>query len=67
MIKGQDDLIDEVVLLVGKPEARRLLVAEGVSVSTATKLIGGKYESVFGLLLKRAVQSALENAKKQAS
>lgn len=57
----------ELARLLGKGEARRLLVVEGVSPHTADKVINGRYASEIGTLVGAAIKRALEAAKKQAS
>lgn len=61
------DLKEEVqalARLLGKSEARRRLVVEGVSPHTADKLMRGVYPSEIGVLLGSAIRKVLEAAKK---
>lgn len=48
---------------IGKSEARRRLVVEGVSPHTADKIIGSRYPSEIGVLLGAAIQRAIEVSK----
>jgi hypothetical protein len=67
MAKDPKELVKQLAQQVGKHEARRLLVEEGVSTSTAEKLVGARYKNEVGLLIKDAVLRALESAKRIAS
>lgn len=67
MVKDPKAVVDEIAELVGKPEAKRLLINEGVSVSVSDKLVGRRYESEVGTLVRNAVLRALEKAKEQQS
>lgn len=64
-IKDHKNTVQDLAARVGKPRARQFLVAAGVSISAADKLLRGKYKSEIGLLLgaaiERAAQSALED------
>ncbi len=57
----------EIAKRLGKGEARRLLVVEGVSPHTADKIIGGRYQSEIGALVGAAIKRAFEASKVKAS
>ena len=52
---------------LGTAKAHSLLTGQGVSPSTATKLLAGSYPSEIGLLLGSAVVRAERASRKQAS
>jgi hypothetical protein len=56
-------LVLELAKQIGKGEARRLLVEEGVSTSTAEKLVGERYESEVRGLVRAAILRAMQAAK----
>jgi hypothetical protein len=61
------NLVREIAKLVGTPEAKRLLVTEGISISVADKLVGNRYDSEVGLLIGQAVGRALAVAKQKSA
>jgi hypothetical protein len=65
--KDWSQALDELTDLVGKPEAKRLLVLEGISVGTADKLVGRRYPSQPRHLVAAAIHRALEATKPKAS
>lgn len=67
MVKNPKKLVKELSAQVGRPEAKRLLVVEGVSISTADKLVRDVYKNEVGLLIQAAILKAVEASKKQAS
>ncbi len=67
MIKDPKKLIKELASQVGRPEAKRLLVTEGISVSVADKLVRDVYKSDVGLLVQDAISRAIKAAKAKAS
>lgn len=67
MRKDPKDVVTEMVNQVGRHDARRLLVNEGISVSTAEKLVSGRYQPQVGYLITLAVMRAYEEAKLRAS
>lgn len=67
MVKDPKKLIIEIANHVGKHEARRLLVDEGVSTSTADKLVTNRYKNEVGQLIRQAILKAYEAYKKEAS
>lgn len=64
MIKDPKKLVMEIADRVGKHGARKLLVDEGVSTSTADKLVGDRYESEVKELVRNAILRAYEAHKK---
>jgi hypothetical protein len=62
MLNGPKKQVSEMIELVGKSEAERLLILAKVSPSMAGKLIRGTYKSVIG----RPIAACIENAHKQA-
>jgi len=62
MIKDPKAVVREIIQLVGKPEAERLLIDAGVSPSLAAKLKRGKYRSEIGRLVAEAIARAKEKA-----
>ena len=66
MVKDPKKVVQEIVQLVGKPKAERLLIAEKASPSSAGKLVRGKYESAIGELLAEAIDRARIAAEKLA-
>lgn len=50
---------------VGKSEARRMLVIEGLSPVTAERVVGGRYPKI-GVLVAAAIKSACASLKKAA-
>lgn len=65
-MRNQDpkDIVRQLEALVGKRAARRLMVVEGLSPSTADKLLRECYPSEVGALLGDALERALNAAKK---
>lgn len=63
MVKDPKKLVTEIANRVGKHGARRLLVDEGVSTSTADKLVGNRYVSEVKELVRNAILKAYEKAK----
>jgi hypothetical protein len=63
MSKDPKKVVQELVRLVGKPRAERLLIEADVSPSTAGKLVRGTYASEVGLLIASAIEKAKEAAK----
>lgn len=57
----------ELAQKIGKSEARRLLVLEGISPHTADKVLRGCYESEIGALVEGAIQRAIAASKEKAS
>lgn len=57
----------ELVALVGRSEARTLLVLEGVSPHTADKLTAGKYPSRVGKLMGDAIERVLSSVRVRVS
>lgn len=53
-------MAEEFANKVGKPEARKLLVLEGISPHTADKIISGRYPSEIGDLLGAAIKRVLK-------
>lgn len=65
MLKDPKRAVIEVAKQVGKHETQRLLVEQGVSTSTAQKLVADKYPSKeLGQLLVQAIVRAVEASKK---
>lgn len=58
MSKDPKDVVQEIVQLVGKPKAERLLIIADVSPSTAARLVRGTYESEVGTLVAAAIEKA---------
>ncbi len=67
MVKDPKLLVKQIANHVGKHGARRLLVDEGISTSTADKLVGNRYSNEVGQLVTQAIHRAYEVAKRQAS
>jgi hypothetical protein len=67
MAKDPKDLVRQIVSQVGKQEARRLLVATGISISASDKLVGQRYANEVGLLVKKAIMEAYEMCKKRSA
>lgn len=67
MIKDPKKVVLEIAQQVGKHEAQRLLVDEGVSTSTAQKLVANRYHFEVGQLVRQAIMRALEASKRTAS
>lgn len=67
MHKDPKQTVMEIVQMVGRPEAERLLISEKLSPSLATKLVRGLYESQVRALVADAIERAKEAAKAQAS
>ncbi len=68
MMKDPKKAACELAARVGKHEAQRLLMSEGVSSSLAQKLVGNRYQAEnIGQLVRQAILRALEAAKLQAS
>jgi hypothetical protein len=67
MTKDPKKVVMEIAQQVGKHGARKLLVDEGVSTSTADKLVTNRYPNEVGQLVKQAILRAYEVAKRQAS
>jgi hypothetical protein len=62
MDRDPKKVVKEIVQLVGKRKAERLLIGENVSPSTAGKLTRGKYESAVGDLIATAIANARAKA-----
>lgn len=60
-------IVKELVARVGKPEARRLMIAAGVGIDTAIRLSNEKYQSEVGALVGAAIVRANEASKQKAS
>lgn len=58
MAKDPKKIVQEIANQVGKHEARKRLVDEGVSTSTADKLVRDRYPSEIGQLLLQAILKA---------
>lgn len=58
MSRDPKEVVQEIVELVGKREAVRLLVVADVSTSVAGKLVRGVYESEVGALVAAAIEKA---------
>jgi hypothetical protein len=56
------NVVKDIVALVGKHKAVLLLMGEDVSASTSEKLVGGRYESEIGQLVRKAILRAHEAA-----
>lgn len=67
MLKDPKKVVLEIANQVGKHEAQRLLVDEGVSTSTAQKLVANRYKPEVGQLVKQAILKAAAAAKRVAS
>lgn len=67
MSKDPKKTVKEIIQLVGKPKAEKLLIGADVSPSTAGKLVRGTYESEVGALVAAAIERAREAAESQAS
>lgn len=65
MVKDPKDLVREITDMVGKPEAKRLLVSEGISTSLSEQLVRQVYQSSVKLLVQRAIERAFEAAKRK--
>ena len=64
MNKDSKEVVLEIARQVGKHEAQRLLVNEGVSTSTAQKLVYEKYKAEVGEMMRRAIARAADAAEK---
>ncbi len=67
MVKDPKAVVKEIATHVGKHDARKLLVNEGISTSTADKLVANRYSNEVGQLIKQAILRAYAVAKRQAS
>lgn len=67
MNKDPKKVVMEIANHVGKHDARKLLVDEGISTSTADKLVANRYKNEVGQLIKQAILRAYEVSKRQAS
>lgn len=67
MVKDPKKLVMEIANRVGKHGARKLLVDEGVSTSTADKLVCNRYDSEVKELVRQAILRAYEAHKLVAS
>lgn len=67
MIKDPKKIVKEITNQLGKHEARRLLVDEGLSTSIAEKLVGNRYQNEVGQLVRQAILKAYDASKKTAS
>lgn len=67
MSKDPKDAVREMLVLVGKPETERLLIAQKISPSMAYKLVHGIYESKPGAFFAAAIERARLAAEKLAS
>lgn len=67
MVKDPKKLIKQLTSQVGKPEAKRLLISEGISISTADKLVREVYKNEVGLLIRAAVLRAVKASEQEAS
>jgi hypothetical protein len=67
MMKDPKELVRKLTQQVGKHEAKRLLVDEGVSTSTADKLVADRYKSEVKELIRKAIVGAVGKAKAKAS
>ena len=61
--KDPKNTVRQIETLVGRKEALRLMVIEGVSPSTADKLLAERYDSEVGALLSLAIARAMDAAK----
>lgn len=59
------ELVQELAESLGKNEAKKFLVAEGISTSTADKLVGNRYASEVRGLVQQAIIRACESARKR--
>lgn len=60
--KDPQEQVMEIVALVGKPEAERLLVAEKVSLPIAARLCRGAYDHKIGVFMADAIARARAKA-----
>ncbi len=67
MSKDPKDVIKEMLKLVDRPEAERLLIAQKISPSMAYKLVRGAYVSKPGAFYMAAIERARLAAEKMAS
>lgn len=67
MSKDPKEIVGEIIRLVGKPAAERLLITAKVSPSTAGKLVRGKYSSEIGILIAEKIEKARLAAERLAS
>lgn len=68
MSKDPKDVIKEIVQLIGKVRAERLLIVNDVAPSTACKLVRGAYASAVGELLAEKIKRTRKAAEQvQAS
>lgn len=63
MLKDPKIIVRELASQVGKHEAQKLLVDEGVSTSTAQKLVSDRYKPEIKELVRQAIGRAIEAAK----
>lgn len=64
MSKDPKRVVQEIVDLVGKRRAERILINADVSPSVAGKLVRGKYDSEIGVLVAAAIDKARAAATK---
>ncbi len=64
MSKDPKKIVEELVEMLGKPRAERLLIEADVSPSLAGKLVRGTYPSQIGILVGAAIAKAREAAAK---
>ncbi len=67
MSKDPRDAVKEMLKLVERPEAERLLIAEKISPSMAYKLVRGAYVSKPGAFYAEAIERARLAAQKLAN
>jgi hypothetical protein len=67
MVKDAKKAVMEITSRVGKHGACKLLVGEGISTSTAEKLVANRYANEIGQLVRQAIFRAHEASKNQAS
>lgn len=67
MSKDPKAVVVEIISLIGKTEAERLLIEMKISPSMAAKLVRGKYKSELKALSASAIRAALQRASSQAS
>ena len=61
------DIVMRLASKVGKKEARRLCVAEGISTSTFDKIYGDRYTREVGTLVRDAIARAWDRRNNKAS
>lgn len=59
--------VEKLASRVGKPEAKRLLVIEGIAPGTAEKIVGDRYYSKPGHLVMAAIKRAIMATEDRAS